>query len=312
MKQNVQAIKSTATDRLDRVIDLDDKRTVMWLFVGPAVVLLALLTAYPFVKLFYDSFFEFNQAGDYVQFVEISNYVSVLTDSFFTGAIVFTVMFVVVVVSFEFILGMIVAVTLQSSFIKRRYRQLLVILSVPPMMVSPVITGLTWRMLLEPSNGPVNALFGLNIGWLGTRPWAAIAVFITDIWMWTPLFVLVIASTLQAIPGILYEAADVDGMSKWQQFKWITFPEIKTAVTVVLLLRVVMAFKVFPQVFVLTGGGPGDYTQTLAMSTYAYGFRFFELGNASAAGIVYLAIMLLSAYIIFKTAAKGMVQEEEY
>jgi len=284
----------------------------MWLFVGPAVVLLALLTAYPFLKLFYDSFFEFNQRGEYTQFVELSNYASVLTDSFFTGAVVFTVVFVVVVVSFELALGMIVAVTLQSSFIKRRYRQLLVILSVPPMMVSPVITGLTWRMILEPSNGPVNSLLGLNIGWLGTRPWAAISVFITDIWMWTPLFVLVIAATLQAIPNLLYEAAEVDGMSKWQQFKWITFPEIRTAITVVLLLRVVMAFKVFPQVFVLTGGGPGDYTQTLAMSTYAYGFRFFELGNASAAGMVYLVIMLLAAYLIFKTAAKDMIEEEEY
>jgi len=298
-------------DRFGEAVDLSDERTVKWLFVGPAIALLALLTAYPFGKLFYDSAFRFNQAGQYVDFVGISNYASVVTDSFFTGAVLFTVIFVAVVVTFELTLGLLVAVTLQSSFIRRRYRQLLVILSIPPMMVSPVITGLTWRMLLEPNNGPVNAIFGLNINWLGSTPWAQIAVFITDIWMWTPLFVLVIAATIQSIPNILFEAARVDGMSKWQQFKWITFPEIKTAVAIVLLLRVVQAFKVFPQVFVLTGGGPGDATQTLAMSTYAYGFRFFELGEASAAGVLYLVIMMLAAYLIFKTAAKDLIKPEE-
>jgi multiple sugar transport system permease protein len=178
------------------------------------------------------------------------------------------------------------------------------------MMLSPVIAGLTWRMLFNVQYGLVNHLLGTNIDWIATRPWAAVAVIVTDVWMWTPLFVLVFASTLQAIPEVYYEAGRIDGMDAWQRFKWITFPQMRTAIVIVLLLRVVRAFKVFPKVQVLTLGGPGSYTETIAMITYLFGFSFFETGRASAAGVLYWLLMFVVAFLIFKSVAEDLISPE--
>lgn len=303
---------STIGSLSDRWIDLhgiDDERTIAWLFVAPAIVLLAAVAIYPFVQMIYDSLFAFSQAGRRTAFLGIENYVTVLSDPRFLNATGFTLIFVVVSVSIEFFLGLGVAMLIYSSYIQRR--QLLVTLSLPPMIMSPIITGLTWRMLFSPGYGMVNHLFGLNIDWIASRPWSRVALIVADVWMWTPLFVLVFTAALQSIPKIYYEAATVDGMSTWQQFKWITLPQMRTAIVIVLLLRIVRAFKVFPKVQVLTLGGPGAYTETIAMMTYNYGFKFFELGTASAAGVLYWLLMFVTAFIIFKSVAEDLISPEE-
>jgi multiple sugar transport system permease protein len=289
---------------------LSSERAIAWLFVAPAVILLLAIAIYPFIQMIYDSVFAFSSAGQREAFVGIENFVRVLSDGRFTGAVLFTIVFVMIVVSSEFLLGLGISLLIYSQYIKRR--QLLVVLSLPPMMLSPVIAGLTWRMLFNVEFGLVNHLLSLNIDWIAGRPWAAAAIVITDIWMWTPLFVLVFASTLQAIPEVYYEAAEIDGMSAWQRFKWITFPQMRTAIVIVLLLRVVRAFKVFPKIQVMTLGGPGSFTESIAMITYNYGFSFFSLGRASAAGVLYWFLMFITAFIIFRAVAEELISPEEY
>ncbi|ESP87365.1 carbohydrate ABC transporter permease [Candidatus Halobonum tyrrellensis] len=284
---------------------LDDDRTIAWLFVAPALVLLGLVAIYPFAMMIYNSLFDFTQAGRMDEFVGLANYVRVLTDGRFTSGAVFTVGFVLVVVTAEFLLGLGMSLLIYSEFVKRR--QIWVVLSLPPMMLSPVVTGLTWRMLLTPEYGMVNHLLGIEVAWLASRPWSAVAVVVADVWMWTPLFVLVFTATIQSIPAVYYEAARVDGMSRWQQFKWVTLPQMRTAIAIVLLLRVVRAFKVFPKIQVLTLGGPGSYTESIAMVTYNYGFRFFDLGRANAAGVLYWLLMFVAAYLIFRSVAEDLI-----
>jgi len=288
---------------------LADEWTIAWLFVLPAIALLAAVAIYPFLQMIYDSVFSFSQAGQREAFVGVENFVRVLSDSRFTGAVSFTLIFVLIVVSVEFLLGLGISLLIYSPYVERR--QLFVVLSLPPMMLSPVIAGLTWRMLFNVEYGLVNHLFGLNIDWIAGRPWAAAAIVVTDVWMWTPLFVLVFASTLQAIPKVYYEAAEVDGMGRWQRFKWITFPQMRTAIVIVLLLRVVRAFKVFPKIQVLTLGGPGSYTESIAMITYNYGFKFFDLGRASAAGVIYWFVMFVAAFLIFRAVAEDLISPED-
>jgi multiple sugar transport system permease protein len=288
---------------------LADERTIAWLFVLPAIALLAAVAIYPFLQMIYDSVFSFSQAGQREAFVGVENFARVLSDSRFTGAISFTVIFVFIVVTVEFLLGLGISLLIYSPYVERR--QLFVVLSLPPMMLSPVIAGLTWRMLFNVEYGLVNHVFALNIDWIAGRPWAAVAIIVTDVWMWTPLFVLVFASTLQAIPKVYYEAAEVDGMGRWQRFKWITFPQMRTAIVIVLLLRVVRAFKVFPKIQVLTLGGPGSYTESIAMITYNYGFKFFDLGRASAAGVIYWFVMFVAAFLIFRTVAEDLITPED-
>ena len=288
---------------------LADERTIAWLFVLPAIALLAAVAIYPFLQMIYDSVFSFSQAGQREAFVGVENFVRVLSDSRFTGAVSFTLIFVLIVVSVEFLLGLGISLLIYSPYVERR--QLFVVLSLPPMMLSPVIAGLTWRMLFNVEYGLVNHVFALNIDWIAGRPWAAVAIIVTDVWMWTPLFVLVFASTLQAIPKVYYEAAEVDGMGRWQRFKWITFPQMRTAIVIVLLLRVVRAFKVFPKIQVLTLGGPGSYTESIAMITYNYGFKFFDLGRASAAGVIYWFVMFVAAFLIFRAVAEDLISPED-
>jgi multiple sugar transport system permease protein len=287
---------------------LDDERTIAWLFVAPAVAMLMLVAIYPFLLMIYNSLFDFNQAGQMEAFVGLANYAQVLTDSRFTSGALFTVAFVVIVVTAEFLLGLGMSLVIYSKYVK--HRQLWVVLTLPPMMLSPVVTGLTWRMLLTPEYGMVNHLLGIEIAWLASRPWSAVAIVVSDVWMWTPLFVLVFTATIQSIPDVYYEAARIDGMSKWQQFKWITLPQMRTAIVIVLLLRVVRAFKVFPKIQVLTLGGPGSYTESIAMVTYNYGFRFFDLGRANAAGVLYWLLMFGAAYLIFKSVAEDLISPE--
>jgi multiple sugar transport system permease protein len=289
---------------------LADERTVAWLFVAPAILLLIAVAIYPFLQMLYDSVFAFSSASQREAFVGLENFARVLSDGRFTGAVGFTVVFVVVVVTVEFLLGLGISLLIYSPYIERR--QLFVVLSLPPMMLSPVIAGLTWRMLFNVEYGLVNHLSGLDISWIAGRPWAAVAVIITDVWMWTPLFVLVFASTLQAIPKVYYEVADIDGMNRWQRFKWITFPQMRTAIVIVLLLRVVRAFKIFPKIQVLTLGGPGSYTESIAMITYNYGFKFFDLGRASAAGVLYWLLMFIVAFFIFRSVAEDLISSEEH
>jgi multiple sugar transport system permease protein len=287
---------------------LRSERSLAWLFVTPAILTLLGVAIYPFFLMIYNSLFDFNRAGRQEAFVGIGNYATVLTDSRFLNSVEFTLLFVVVVVVVELLLGLGIALLIYSKYVDRR--QWLVVLSIPPMTLSPVVSGLTWRMLFNSQFGMVNYLFGLEIDWIASRPWAAVAVMIADIWMWTPLFVLVFTATLQSIPRVYYEASRIDGMNRWQRFKWVTLPQLRTALVIVLLLRVVRAFKVFPKVQVMTLGGPGISTETIAMITYNYGFRFFDIGRASAAGVLYWLLMFVAAFLIFKAVAEDLIAPE--
>jgi len=289
-------------------IDWSRRRTITWLFVAPAVVTLLAIAIYPFLKMLYDSFFAFNSAGQLGPFAGVANYAYVLTDHVFDHATLFTVGFVIVSVSVELLLGLGVALLIDSF---GRFRQALVVLSLPPMMFSPIVTGLTWRMLLNGTYGIVNYWTGLNVDWIGHQPWAYLGVVVSDIWMWTPLFVLVFTSTLHSIPDVYYEAGKIDGMNRWQRFKWITFPQLRTAIAITLLLRLIRAFKLFPKVRVLTSGGPGSSTVSLAMRTYQYAFSFFHLGTGSAAGVVYWFVMLVAAMIVFRALVGDLFTSTE-
>jgi len=294
-------------DRFDWNRITKSDRAIGWLFVLPSVIVLAAIVIYPFIWLVFNSFFEFNQAGRREGFVGFANFITVLSDGRFLGSIWFTVLFVAVVVTVQFLLGLGIALLLDETFDRP---ELVTVLSIPPMTLSPIVAGLMWRMLFSPDFGLVNYWTGWTMDWIGQAPWTRVTIIIVDIWMWTPLFVLVFTATLKSIPERYYEAARVDGMDAWQRFKWVTLPQLRTAVVIVLLLRVVRAFKVFPKVAVLTRGGPGSYTETIAMTTYKYGFEFFDIGRATAAGLLYWILMFAVAFVIFKAIAEDVIAPE--
>ena len=167
-----------------------------------------------------------------------------------------------------------------------------------PMSITPIVVGLMWRILYNPSFGLINStLASLGIAgpeWLGSRDTALLSVILVDVWQWTPFMFLMMTAELQSLPIEPFEAARVDGASGLQTFQLITLPMMKPIILIALLFRIIDGFKVstFDPIFIMTKGGPGSITQTLNIYAFLTGFEWFNLGYASA--IVVCALLLLT------------------
>jgi len=261
----------------------------------PTIVLLLLLSLFP---MFFSLWLSFNQwnLGDRTatwHFVGLKNYATIFsTDPFFWSAVKVSLIFVGGTVAIQTVLGLGIALLLNDEFRGRGVIRTIIIL---PLMISPVVVGLIWRFMYNTDRGVINyLLYLLGIGpvdWLGRQATGMPAVMLADIWEWTPFVALIIMAALQALPNEPFEAALIDGASSWQMFRYITFPMIRPALMVAIIIRTVDAFKVFDLIYVLTLGGPGVSTQVLGLYTYKWGFKFFQMGYASA--LSYLMVILL-------------------
>ena len=167
-----------------------------------------------------------------------------------------------------------------------------------PVMISPVVAALMWRMLYHEKYGAINAIlrllgFGNGPSWLGSPYLAPFSVVLVDTWQWTPLFMMILLAGLQSIPVEPYESALVDGASRHQVFWYITLPMLKTSIIAALLIRLIDVIKLFDTVFILTSGGPGSSTETVSYYIYLVGFRFFRAGYASSLSYLLLVIVVV-------------------
>jgi multiple sugar transport system permease protein len=174
-----------------------------------------------------------------------------------------------------------------------------------PMMISPVIVGLVWLFLYFPELGYLNyflSLVGLSgIGWITTTNWALWAIAIADIWQWTPFIMMGTAAALHSLSPEPYEAAMIDGNSRWDVFWRVTLPQLKPVLISLMFLRAIDAFKIYDIIFVLTKGGPGDSTEVLSMFIYRESFTFWRMGMGAAASFVSLAIISVLVTFFFKS-----------
>ncbi|MFM0209404.1 sugar ABC transporter permease [Paraburkholderia sediminicola] len=265
------------------------------LLVGPSVLVLGVLALYPILRVLVDSFFNVDYASGHRAFTGLENYRAVLGDSEFTASFVNTLQFTVVASVCEVVLGGALALLFFRAFRGRRFVIPLLIL---PMMLSTLVCSAIWRNWLNYS-GFLNALlavFGLpGVQWLSDHNLAIWSLILVDVWQWTPMAFLIILAGLQSIAPELYEAARTDGASEWQCLRHITLPLIVPQIVLAMLLRSIDTFKLFDKVYALTGGGPGNATQTLSTYIYDTGFRFFNMGPASAASVM---MLLVSAVLV--------------
>jgi len=186
-------------------------------------------------------------------------------------------------------------------------------LMVLPLFATPVAMGYLGITLFYEINGPINALLtALGWGavpWLSNPFWATVAIMVIDVWQWTPFVFLVSLAALQGLPPDLFEAAEVDGASSWQSFRQLTLPLMTPILWLILLLRLVEAFKVFDIPTSLTLGGPGRATEVYSLFTYRTALRFFDHGYASAQGFLLLLIVSLIVALIFRQI-RTVYQEE--
>ncbi|BAL99404.1 MULTISPECIES: carbohydrate ABC transporter permease [Caldilinea] len=278
-------------------------------FIMPAVIWVLLFTIFPLLYALYTSFFSF-RFGRINQFVGFANYVRLFTDSNLHNGLRVTLTFVLVTVTIQMLLGFGLALLLNREM---RGKSILRAIMVLPLFATPVAVGYLSITLFYEINGPINellrALGGTGIPWLSNPFWALVAVIIIDIWQWTPFVFLVSLAALQSLPADLYEAAEVDGASGWQSFRSITLPLMTPILWLILLLRLVEAFKVFDIPTSLTLGGPGRATEVYSLFTYRTALRFFDHGYAAAQGFLLLFIVSLIVALLFGRI-RSIYQEE--
>ncbi len=280
--------------------DRGDRRFALML-LAPAALFLAAFVLWPLVRFVYDSFFEISPfAGAPRTFVGFANYATAFASEAFQSASVRTVVYTVIVVTAEFVLGLAVALLFtalgrRSTFFRTMFMY--------PLMIAPVVAGLLWRFLLIDNFGIVNQLLfeaGIlsspdQIQWLSDPDIALFSVAIPDIWLTTSFITLVLFAGLQNIPGDVIEAARIDGARYPRILFSIIIPLLRPVIAVALIVRGIDAARAFDIILIQTDGGPQGSTTTLSLLIYRTMTRFGDPGLASAMGTVYLIVMLAVA-----------------
>ena len=231
------------------------------------------------------------------------NFARLASDNFFWTALAHTFVYAVAALACEFLLGLGLALLLNNQI---RGRGLFRASLLVPMMLPSVVVAVVWRLLFNPNFGAINGTLkqlGIdteNLTWIASPRLALLSVIAVDVWQWTPFVFLVLLAGLQAIPQEPYEAALIDGSSRWQTFRHVTLPLLKPAILIVLLLRTMDLLRVFDQIFILTEGGPGFATETISLYIYRTAFRFFDFGYAAAMSFVLLALTNIISVIYIR------------
>ena len=277
--------------------------TLKRLLLAPTVIIIVGLVIYPFAWAVYLSFFEYSilKQAEPV-FVGIQNYKEILTDPNIWERYIFTGKFVVTAVSIELVLGFLIAYFIHTQF---KSGGLYVTLLLLPMMISPVISGLFWKYILSNNWGVINwfianVLHLPEINWLSTNTAGFWSIVIVDAWMWTPFMMLLSLAGLSAVPEYLYESAEVDRASAWFKFTRITLPLAAPLIMLGVVFRTIDAFKTVDIVWVLTAGGPGSSTETIAYALYKLAFAFFQTGKASALAVILLVTVIGLSIILVR------------
>ena len=279
-----------------------NEKLIKLLFLWPSLAILLFLIAYPFVMLIYYSFFNFSflrQAN--TKFIGLTNYLLILTDTYTWERFIFTFKYVGLSVSIQFILGILIAWLLQRNF---RGKDAVFTVVLMPMMLCPIVVGLLWRYMFNTEWGIINYFLHNFLGfarieWLGVEQNSLWATIIANTWMWTPFMVLLASAAFSSVPKHLYEAASVDRASGWFKFTNITLPLSAPILVLALIFRLMDEMKQFDLIYTLTGGGPGDATQTVSFTLYKTAFQYFYTGEGSAWAFILLIIIIgLSSILI--------------
>lgn len=274
-----------------------------FLFLVPALAVLTLVTVYPVLYVFWLSLHRRLLIFDISKFVSFQNYSFLWADERYWNAFKNTAYFTGVSVSLELILGMSIAILLNRAFSGKGLMRSIILV---PWAIPTVVSAKMWEWLYNSDFGLLNYLLGVKINWLGSPFWALNAAVFMDVWKTTPFVAILLTAGLQNIPQELYHAARVDGASGWQIFRRVTLPLLKPVILVVLIFRTLDAFRVFDAIYVLTGGGPANSTETLSIYAYKVLFQTLQFGYGSTIALtVFLSVGLITVFYV-RLLRRGM------
>ena len=272
------------------------------LMLMPATILLVGLTLFPFIVSLILSFTDYSllRPGQ-TKFIFLDNYIELMKTDEFWIALRVTVVFTVLAVSVQVVLGVVFATLLHNENTNVSLLRTLYLL---PLAITPIAATFTFRLMFNPSLGVLNyfmKLLGLEPqAWLASPNTAMLSLIIVDTWQWTPFILLICLGGLASLPSEPFEAAKVDGASSWQVFTKITVPMLYPFIGLALLFRSIDAFKTFDIIYVLTSGGPGILTRTLNLYAFKHGIEYLSMGYAGSIAIVMLIITIVVAQIFLR------------
>jgi multiple sugar transport system permease protein len=268
-----------------------------YIFLLPAMTYLLVLGVFPLLFSLRLVFGAWNAGQKNITWVGLDNIQRLLADSRFWDSFWKTLAFVALAAGLELVLGLAVALALQNV---TRGKDWMRVAFAFPMLLPPIAVSFTWKMLFDYNRGPVNYFLenlGLDrVAWLAGQQSALASLVVVDLWQWTPFIVLAALAALESLPVELYEAATVDGASRWDLLWQITLPLVRPYLVAIVLLRAIDAFKVFDTIYILTGGGPGTATEMLTFYAYVAGFRPFNMGFTAT---ISWAIVIIMSIIFF-------------
>ncbi|AGA58853.1 permease component of ABC-type sugar transporter [Thermobacillus composti KWC4] len=280
-------------------------RTEFWMLL-PSIVVLAAISIFPFFFMVYASFMDYSLDMDRPRFAGFGNWADTLTDPAFWQSWGRTLVYAGGGLLAQLVLGCAIALLLYHI---PRFRNLFSTLFMLPLFVAPIVTGLLWRFLLDPTYGLYHWVlntFGLDIQVLGDPSYAMFAVILMDVWEWTPLITIIVLAGLQTVPEEPLEAADVDGANSWQKIRYILLPMVRRMIVVALLVRSMDILRYVDTIVITTEGGPADATKTIGYYLMQVAFRFQDIGGAASVGLT----MLLASILMGRFFIKVLRSEE--
>lgn len=266
------------------------------MLIAPTILVFSLVIIYPLVSAIYLSFFNIFTPTLEGQWVGFANYAELLQTGQFWNALGNTMVWTIGTLTLQIIFGIAMALVLHQNIWFRSLARSLILF---PYFISTVVAVLVWKWLFNDLYGILNHIL-MSIGiidfpmdFLGTMPNAMISVILVGAWKYFPFVVIAVLARLQSIPEALYEAAKIDGAGPIARFFDVTLPQLREVLVVIILLRAIWDFKEFDMIFLLTGGGPLNDTQTLPLLVYQEAFALNDMGMASAYAVVMMAIMLV-------------------
>jgi len=271
------------------------------LLLGPCALYLIAFSVYPLAVSLVRSFQDYDSRADSWRWVGVRNYSELFGSREFWHTVEHTVYFTFGGVAIQVLLGTALALFFNQQL---RGASIVRVILILPMLLTPIVVGLMWRMLLNPDWGMLNWLAERagfhDVQWLSSPSTALRTLILVDCWQWTPFVFIIVYARLQALPQDVFEAAAVDGASWFERTRFVTLPLLMPAIVFAAVFRSIDAFRTFDLVYGLTNGGPVQSTSTLSFEAFQNGFEYFRYGYASAISYVMVIVAAVGITLLFR------------